>query len=263
METVQQQTEAHILVADEVWCALAMLHRNHPQRVSFSAKEILEQVKAEHAHTDIRAGVQAHIYLHNVANLEPNSARYRMFYRLEDDTYRLYRTGDPAHPLRKGKIVPNRAELPARYHDLLDWYEREYSKGGVLEEPKGLTERMWGVGRHLWADVKADEYVNDLRKDWEGEPSTREARVWRRIADHQGEEFHTKTGLPFTYEVEGHSGIWFHREGHRINKRLGRQDVEKAIVKCPLEKVIDIRECFDPAYLFALLMDHRIRGTEW
>ena len=78
METVQQQTATHILVADEVWCALAMLHRNHPQRVSFSAKEILEQVRAEHAHTDIRAGIQAHIYLHNVANLEPNSARNRM-----------------------------------------------------------------------------------------------------------------------------------------------------------------------------------------
>ena len=173
METVQQQTETHILVADEVWCALAMLHRNHPQRVSFSAKEILEKVKAEHAHTDIRAGIQAHIYLHNVANLPPNSARNRMSYRLENDTYRLYRLGDPAHPLRKGKIVPNRAELPARYHDLLDWYEREYSKGGVQGEPKGLIERMWGVGRHLWAGVNADEYVNDLRKDWEGPSSTR------------------------------------------------------------------------------------------
>ena len=33
-------------------------------------------------------------------------------------------------------------------------------------EPKGLIERMWGVGRHLWVGVNADEYVNDLRKDW-------------------------------------------------------------------------------------------------
>jgi hypothetical protein len=176
METVQQETETHLLVADEVWCALAIMHKNHPQRISFSAKEILHQVKAEHAHTDIRAGIQAHIYLHNVANLEPNSARYRMFYKLEDDTYRLYRPGDPAHPLRKGKMVPKRAELPARYHDLLDWYEREYSRGAIQQEQKDLIEQMWGAGRHIWVGVNADDYVNDLRRDWDGEPSVRTPR---------------------------------------------------------------------------------------
>jgi hypothetical protein len=186
-----------------------------------------------------------------------------MFYRLENDTYRLYRPGDPAHPLRKGKIAPNRAELPERYHDLLDWYDHEYSKGAVKDEPKGLIDQMWGLGKHLWAGVDADRYVDDLRKDSDEEPATREERVWRHIADHQGEEFHTKKGLPFTYDVEGNSGIWFYREGRRINKRLSRTDVEKAIRKCPLEKVIEIRECFDPAYLFALLMDSRIRGVEW
>jgi hypothetical protein len=240
-----------------------MLHRNHPQRASFSAKEILDQVKAEHAHTEIRAGVPAHIYLHNVANLEPNSARYRMFYRLENDTYRLYRPGDPAHPLRKGKMAPKRAELPERYHGLLDWYEHEYSKGGVKEEPKGLVDQMWGLGKHLWVGVDADQYVNDLRKDWDEEPPTLDERVWRRIEDHQGEEFRTKTGLPFTYEVDGHSGIWFYRDGRRIEKRLSRQDVRKAIRKCPLENVVDIGECFDPSYLFGVLMDPRIRESEW
>jgi hypothetical protein len=172
VETVQQET--HILVADEVWCALAMLHKNHPQRVSFSAKEILHQVKAEHAYTDIRAGVQAHIYLHNVANLEPNSARYRMFYRLENDTYRLYRPGDPAHPLRKGKIVPNRSELPDRYHDLLDWYEREYckEKGAAPLEQKDPILQMWGLGKEIWEGVDADEYVESLRAEWD-EPEGR------------------------------------------------------------------------------------------
>ena len=169
MEAVDQGTETRILVADEVWCALAMLHKNHPQRVSFSAKEILDQVRTEHAHTDIRAGVQAHIYLHNVANLAPNSARYRMFYKLENDTYRLYRPGDPAHPLRKGKIVPKRSELPARYHDLLDWYEREYSKSESATGSAPLQDvvlRMWGLGKEIWEGVDADEYVRSLRADW-------------------------------------------------------------------------------------------------
>ena len=169
METVHQETGTHLLVADEVWCALAMLHKNHPQRASFSAREILDQVKAEHAHGEIRAGVQAHIYLHNVANLEPNSARYRMFYRLENDTYRLYRPGDPAHPLRKGKMAPKRSELPAKYHYLLDWYEREYSKQESAAGPapiQDLVLRMWGLGKEIWEGVDADEYVRSLRADW-------------------------------------------------------------------------------------------------
>jgi hypothetical protein len=178
METVHQETGTHLLVADEVWCALAMLHRNHPQRASFSAKEILDQVKAEHAHGDIRAGVQAHIYLHNVANLEPNSARYRMFYKLEDDTYRLYRPGDPAHPLRKGKMAPKRSELPAKYHYLLDWYENEYCRQeGATRTPhiQDFILSMWGLGKEVWQGVDADEYVRSLRADWD-EPDQQESK---------------------------------------------------------------------------------------
>ena len=69
-----------LLVADECWIGLALLHQSHPDRVSFSAREILERLKLEQAHLRLRAGVPAHIYQHNVANVEPSSARYRMFY---------------------------------------------------------------------------------------------------------------------------------------------------------------------------------------
>lgn len=167
--TVEQRATVHILVADEVWVALAMLHQKHPQRASFSAREILDQVKSERAHPDLRAGVQAHIYLHNVANLAPNSARNRMSYKLEDDTYRLYRTGDAVHPLRKGKAAPHRNELPEKYQPLLDWYEREYCKhesapGSARERDPIL--RMWGLGKEIWKGVDADEYVRSLREDW-------------------------------------------------------------------------------------------------
>ena len=178
METVHQETGTHLLVADEVWCALAMLQKNHPQSVSFSAREILDQVKGEHAHGEIRAGVQAHIYLHNVANLDPNSARYRMSYKLENDTYRLYRPGDPAHPLRKGKMAPKRAELPGKYHYLLDWYEHEYCKkeGAAGTQPiQDLILRMWGLGKEIWQGVDVDEYVRSLRADWD-EPDKQESK---------------------------------------------------------------------------------------
>src|SRR5438876_7771305 len=100
------QTATEILTADEAWVALALLHRRHPEREAFSAKEIMESAKLEKAHPDLRAGLQPHIYLHNVANIAPNSARYRMFYKTDGGMYRLYRPGDDCHPNRKGKIVP-------------------------------------------------------------------------------------------------------------------------------------------------------------
>ncbi len=160
----------HILVADETWVALAMLHKQYPARQSFSTREILEQVKREHAFPELRPGVQVHIHQHNVANLEPNPARQRMFYRLDDDSLRLYRPGDPAHPLRKGKMAPNRSELPVKYHPLLDWYEREYcdekrSTGTAPERDPIL--QMWGLGKEIWHGVDADEYVRALRADWD------------------------------------------------------------------------------------------------
>jgi hypothetical protein len=159
-----------ILVADEAWLGLALLHREHPGSGSFTPKEIFDRVKAEHATPEVRPGVQAHIYLHNVANVEPNSARYRMFWRLEDDTYRLILPGDHPHPLRKGKTKPNREELPEQYHYLLDWYEREYcGKASAVKEDDDPILQMRGVGKEIWAGTDPDEYVRSLRSNWYGD----------------------------------------------------------------------------------------------
>jgi hypothetical protein len=159
-----------IRVADEAWLALALLHHEHPDRDSFSAKEILDRVKAEQVHPELRPGIQVHIYSHNVANVEPNSAKYRMFYKLPDDTYRLFRPTDAAHPARKGKMIPERDELPKKYHYLLDWYEREYCrKQTAINEEDDPILQMRGVGKEIWADTNADEYVRSLRADWYGD----------------------------------------------------------------------------------------------
>jgi hypothetical protein len=265
------QEAKHILVADEAWVALAMLHRAHSGRQSFSAKEIIEQVKLEHAYPQLRPGVQAHIYQHNVANLEPNSAQYRMFYRLEDDTLRLFRSGDHAYPSRKGKIVPNRFDLSEKYHVLLDWYEREYSRPRIRGGQEGEHDpvlQMWGLGKEIWANTSADDHVASLRSGWPSEKNLHETvlpidAVWSRVVQHQGQEFRTSRGLPFTYEVEGTGGIWFYRNGSRIEQRLGRGHFEKAVRKCPLDKTSDIKECRDYAYLYGLLTDPRIHANAW
>ena len=170
MNTAARMSRTAMLVADEAWCSLALLHREQENMASFTAKEILDRVKAEHASPEFRPGIQAHIYLHNVANLEPNSARYRMFYKLPDDTYRLFRPSDQAHPSRKGKMKPTREQLPEKYHYLLDWYEREYcARETATSEEDDPILKMRGVGKEIWASTDADEYVRNLRSNWYGD----------------------------------------------------------------------------------------------
>ena len=160
-----------ILVADEAWVGLGLLHREQPERETFTAREILERIRAEQAYPELRAGVQVHIQLHNVANIEPNSARYRMFWKT-NDTYRLIRPGDHALASRSGKTKPKREQLPARYHYLLDWYENEYcSKANAMKEDDDPILQMRGVGKEIWADTDPDEYVRGLRSNWYGDES--------------------------------------------------------------------------------------------
>ncbi|HSW50830.1 MAG TPA: hypothetical protein VLH09_11680 [Bryobacteraceae bacterium] len=261
-----------ILVADEAWVALALLHNENPQRLSFGAGEIRKRVEAEGIAPNVRAGVTTHIGQHNVANVEPSSGTYRMFYRLPDGTYRLYRAGDECHPRRKGKIVPSRAELPEAYHHLLDWYEREYSASSRMPEADSLLA-MVGVGKEIWQEEQGDRYIERLREEWPMETTVPAAvvgvakpapeQIWDRIVAHQGEQFLTITGKPFTYVVEHASGIWFSRSGKRIDKKLWRGHVDKAVDRCPLGGPGEIADLFDSSYLYGLLMDSRIRGNDW
>ena len=131
---------------------------------------------------------------------------------------------------------------------------------------------MLGVGKQLWEQESGDSFIERLRSEAPAaspfirqpekpEQSLPEA-VWRRIESRQGEEFHTARGLPFTYEVEG-SGIWFFRDGRRINRKLTRTQVEVGISRCPLTSTTEIKDLMDYPYLFALLMDPRIRSEAW
>jgi hypothetical protein len=58
------------------------------------------------------------------------------------------------------------------------------------------------------------------------------------------------TGLPFTFEVEG-TGIWFFRNGKRINRKLTRSQFEVALSRCPLAHTTEIKDLIDYPYLFA------------
>jgi hypothetical protein len=145
--------------------------------------------------------------------------------------------------------------------------ERNKREQGHTDDPVLL---MLGVGKQLWADESADSFVDRLRsEDLPESPvplATRSGEVqeavWQRIEKLQGEQFHTARGLPFVFEVEG-NGIWFFRDGKRINRKLTRAQVEVAISRCPLKSTTEIKDLMDYAYLFAMLMDRRIRSQAW
>jgi len=131
---------------------------------------------------------------------------------------------------------------------------------------------MLGVGRQLWEQEPGDNFVERLRSEdlpvppamhpsHDPERNLPEA-VWRRIVSHQGEQFQTVRGLPFTFEVEG-PGIWFFRDGKRVNRKLTRTQFEVALSRCPLARTTEISDLMDYPYVFAVLTDRRIRGQEW
>jgi hypothetical protein len=155
-------------VADEVWIATALLHREHPEAEDFSVEQIVERARREGLHRPLRPGVYVHAVQHSVANRPPNPGRYRMLLETAEGHRRLFRGSDPYHPDREGsKIVPDVEDLPEGYADLLIWY-RDWNRNSVEDAIKNdplLSLR--GSGRHLWADEHADDYVRRLREGWE------------------------------------------------------------------------------------------------
>jgi hypothetical protein len=157
-----------ILVADEVWLATALLHREHPDRSDFAVAEILERAKQEAVASKLRPGVYVHIVQHCVANRAPNPGRYRMLFETKKNRRRLFRSGDAYDARREGsKVAPDREGVPAKYRSLLDWYEKEFAPRGRAKAENDPLLALRGSGKKLWADEHADEYVRRLREGWE------------------------------------------------------------------------------------------------
>ncbi len=154
-------------VADEVWIATALLHRENLKRTDFTVEEIVNRAEKEGLTDELRPGVRVHAALHAVANRPPNPGRYRMLFATGRNTRRLYRPGDASHPDRDGsKITPDPGQIPPEYQPLLDWYSREYLRR-VPETGDDPLLALRGSGKKLWANEHADEYVRRLREGWE------------------------------------------------------------------------------------------------
>jgi hypothetical protein len=91
---------AEIKLADEVWIATALLHREHPEASDFTLREIVARMVREGFGE--RKGIYPHVSSHCVANRPGSTGNYRTLFETAPARRRLYRTGEPllaCHPL--------------------------------------------------------------------------------------------------------------------------------------------------------------------
>ena len=158
---------SELKVADEVWIATALLHREQPGSPDFSIEEIVERAQRENLYGSLRPGVYVHVVQHCVANRPPNPGRYRMLYETTAGRRRLFRKGDSEHPdRREAKSTPAASDLPQGYSGLLTWYEDWCAQATNRAVESDPLIALVGSGTHLWAEEHADGYVDRLRAGW-------------------------------------------------------------------------------------------------
>jgi hypothetical protein len=82
--------------------------------------------------------------------------------------------------------------------------------------------------------------------------------VWQRIEAHSGEAFQQIRGASFTYEVVGS-----HVVPDRTVQRIPKSHFAKALDLLPISGPGEIQQLRGPSYIYAILMDGRIRQGEW
>jgi hypothetical protein len=161
-------TKTPLKVADEVWIATALFHREHPERTDFTIEEIVRRAKRESLAGHLRPGVYVHVVQHCVANRPANPGRYRMLFETSAGRRRLFREGDAYHPSREGsKTTPERGDMPYGYNGLLSWYRDWCAVAARSRRDADPLLSLAGSGKRLWADEHADGYVRRLREGWE------------------------------------------------------------------------------------------------
>ncbi len=106
-------------------------------------------------------------------------------------------------------------------------------------------------------DKKAPEPKERIER--EGQKVTPFEEIWSRIIVNSRELFHTKTGLEFTYKVEG-DRFYPSRTEYAISKN----DFKTAYELVPIDGPGEINDIVrGPAYVWAVLHDQRILMKEW
>lgn len=77
--------------------------------------------------------------------------------------------------------------------------------------------------------------------------------VWNNIIQHEGEEFYTKTGKPFSYSINGNVLNPAHTK-----RNIPKSNLKTALTRLPLSKTTQLSDLQGYAYIYGILTDERI-----
>ena len=79
-------------------------------------------------------------------------------------------------------------------------------------------------------------------------------RVWECIVRNQGKEFQQIRGKIFTYKIKGKSISL-----DTTNYTIPKSHIEKALSRYPFENTTVIQDLIAPSYIYAIMMDEKVR----
>ena len=82
--------------------------------------------------------------------------------------------------------------------------------------------------------------------------------VWRRIRRHTGETFYQMRGGAFSYSVAG--GCVY---PDRTQQQIPKSHFSKALELVPAKNTAPFQHLRGPSFIYAILMDPRIRAADW
>lgn len=82
--------------------------------------------------------------------------------------------------------------------------------------------------------------------------------IWARIKAYEGSTFHQIRGKSFTYSLVG-SAI----TPSTTDQNIPRAHFEETSRLLPIKNTVPVQHLRGPSYLFAVLMDSRIRQQDW
>ena len=104
--------------------------------------------------------------------------------------------------------------------------------------------------------IECGTFINKNRRNTISDDSVKNSfnEIWSRILKNEGEEFNTKRGLPFTYEIDGNHVI-----PNRTEYPLLKSEFKKAYNLMPTSGPGELSEIIrGPSYIWAILNDSRI-----
>ncbi|MCW8137960.1 MAG: hypothetical protein KIT58_03555 [Planctomycetota bacterium] len=141
---------------------------------------------------------------------------------------------------------------------------------GVMHEGATVSHAVHGIGRiEFWRDAFPMARVRfnagtmkvpkaELTLVNAAKPKPSIDVVWDRLRRHQGEVFRQITGGDFTYVVESDKVV-----PSRTDWLFPKKQIAEAVSLMPIESTVPLQHLYGPSYLYAMLMDGRIRGKDW